>query len=799
MLKRLLFAILVILSASFANAEEVTPAPEFVVQDNVEVWFVEAVGQGEIHLFLDNVEVENPYTIALTYEEQYFNFSAYAQLEGCLPSEIVDFEVVVPPVETPSPGPEFPEIRSSVTDESVIIQAFWDACVDDYNLMLFVDGIQVDNPCVLPRCDEDYLVYAVALLEYDNYSLDTRCEILVPALEENRATTYVTMNDERLLVFPDSCLASVDNQDGMLIFTALDGSLYSYPIADVTAMEQQLTKELPTINSYAFDHKYNYQVYTDAAGTIDSDEIHVVVAGIGKRLTASFDLSDRRAVAIVDGTVQQSTVSRLRFDSSRVYTVGYRGDSILAPTADGNHYALKPFGREYTVTVDFLTDHSTSVPRIDINTVDGVDITSREVYVDAEIIIDGAGVFPSMTDSVKIKGRGNFSWSDNPGAKNPYRLKFAKKVRPLGLTYGKNWVLLANSIMGSAMTNAIGMKAASLLGTAVPNHIVPVELYINGEYRGSYNFTEKVGFSNNSINIPDESAATLLECDTYYDEIEGQKFTTSPYGFPVNVKEPEFYEGGTLLTLNDIRTRANAFFKAVKDGTDLADHVDIGYLASFLMLNEYICNVEIFHPKSTYCYHKNILEDSCKFIFGPVWDLDWGFGGSPGNTYFTKRIEFDYYKRPTTYTQYRFWNNVRANPKVARGIYEVWKRFSEDGLEELCEFVTEYYNYAKPSLDHNSEAGKDRTDYSAQAPQAVNWLRQRAAYISQQMAAEFKQKGDVNSDRTVSIADLACLINCLLAESTSSLLDPENADVNSDGMVNISDVSALIILLLTTN
>ena len=53
------------------------------------------------------------------------------------------------------------------------------------------------------------------------------------------------------------------------------------------------------------------------------------------------------------------------------------------------------------------------------------------------------------------------------------------------------------------------MKAACLVGTAGANHIVPVELYMNGEYRGSYNFTEKVGFSNNSIDLDDETGAAL--------------------------------------------------------------------------------------------------------------------------------------------------------------------------------------------------------------------------------------------------------------------------------------------------
>ena len=614
------------------------------------------------------------------------------------------------------------------------------------------------------------------------------------------ATSYLTMNDGRLLVFPDSCLADVRDQDGVLTFVALDGSLYAYPMTDVATVEQELTKELPTIISYKFNNKYNYQVSSDAEGAITENAVRVTVAGIGKRLTASFNLSDEQAVATVAGLVQQSKVSRLRFDPSQVYTVGYPGDSVLA-VVPGGGYAMMPFGREYTVTVDYLTDSSTSAPRIDINTVDGVGITSKEVYVDAEIIIDGAGVFPSMTDSVQVKGRGNFSWSDTPGAKNPYRLKFADKVRPLGLTKGKNWVLLANSIKGSALANAVGMKAASLMGNVAPNHIIPVDLYINGEYRGSYNFTEKVGLANNSVDLDDESVAALLELDSYYDEAEGQKFMSSPYNCPVNVKEPEFDEGTTLLTLNDIQNRVNAFFEAVMSGADLADYVDITYLARFLMLNEYICNVEIFHPKSTFCYHENILEDSCTFVFGPVWDLDWGFGGNPSSAerYFTKRIDFDFYRRPVSYNQYQFWNRVRANPKVARAIYDVWRQFLNDGLEELCEFVADYYNYAKPSIDNNCAAGLDPVDYSEQASRAESWLRQRAAYISQQMAKEFGKKGDVNGDRVVSIEDVTCLISYLLTESSDTLFDAANADVNDDGMLSIADVTALIDLLLTEN
>lgn len=53
-------------------------------------------------------------------------------------------------------------------------------------------------------------------------------------------------------------------------------------------------------------------------------------------------------------------------------------------------------------------------------------------------------------------------------------------------------------------------------------------------------------------------------------------------------------------------------------------------------------------------------------------------------------------------------------------------------------------------------------------------------------------RGDVNCDGNVSIADLTCLIDLLLAANQH----PKSADVNDDGSVSISDVTFLIDVLL---
>ena len=55
-------------------------------------------------------------------------------------------------------------------------------------------------------------------------------------------------------------------------------------------------------------------------------------------------------------------------------------------------------------------------------------------------------------------------------------------------------------------------------------------------------------------------------------------------------------------------------------------------------------------------------------------------------------------------------------------------------------------------------------------------------------------RGDVNSDGSVTIADVTALIDLLLSGNTSG---NDSADCNIDGSVNIADVTALIDYLLS--
>ena len=87
------------------------------------------------------------------------------------------------------------------------------------------------------------------------------------------ATHYVLLTNGRLCVFPDSCLRQWGYQNGNLVFTALDGSRYSYQSLNVVSCDKEPPRQLPAITSFKFNNEYNYQLIGDAVGVIDGDVI----------------------------------------------------------------------------------------------------------------------------------------------------------------------------------------------------------------------------------------------------------------------------------------------------------------------------------------------------------------------------------------------------------------------------------------------------------------------------------------------------------------------------------------------
>lgn len=546
------------------------------------------------------------------------------------------------------------------------------------------------------------------------------------------AALHVFLKDGRMEAYPLEYVTKRSETNGELVIETNIGQTFTYPLTDVASYSDQAPTNFPTFESFKFNNKFNDQLFTDAEGEMNGDTVFVTISAIGKRLTPSFKLPDGEDIEVyVNNTRQVSKVSRLRFDRDIYYVITRPGYQMLLPVESSEKgattYAKQPYGRIVRVHVDWLTDRA-QVPTIYININDGSDIDTKSYFKDATITIDGHDIFPSMEETaVQVKGRGNSSWG---WPKKPFRLKFEDKVKPLGMTKGKNWVLLSNYQAGSMMSNAIGMKAANLMGAAAANHIVPVDVYINGDFRGSYNLTEKVGLANNSVDLEDETAAALLELDSYYDEPSGQKFRSDPYNLPINIKEPEFEEGTTSLTLEDIQSNFNAFMRALYWKRDISKYVDVEQLARFMMVNELTLNYEFYHPKSTFCYRESFESDTSKYVFGPVWDLDWGFGYERNRTYFRSEANYNYWIDGPNMEVVAFIRDLRFKYEPLSEIYkDLWQQFMENDLEELKEYCQDYYDFAKNSFIANRSVWGDNTDYAKQAKEASEWLATRSQTI----------------------------------------------------------------------
>lgn len=407
-------------------------------------------------------------------------------------------------------------------------------------------------------------------------------------------------------------------------------------------------------------------------------------------------------------------------------------------------YSMQPYGTDYRVSINWLTAHAADIPRIDIQVNGGRIITDKKDYLRAHINIDGKNVYPSLTDSVNIRGRGNSSWTvpqayDYNGSqvvtfnpKNPYRLKFDKKRSPFGLKSGKNWVLLANKQNGSLMSNAIGMKIAAVVGTASANHIIPVEVYLNGDYRGNYNLTEQVAISANSIDLDNELEASLLEIDTYFDE--AFKFRSNAYNLPVNIKFPEFGDDETNLTQDCIESDFNDFVVKLKAGESIENLVDIEYLARYLFVNDLILNYEIIHPKSTYLHRPSYSNG--KYIFGPIWDLDWAWGyelaygqGTRQYPYCTIGAENDFYTSKP-FEAVDFIQDLRyKSPALAKAYYKVCKNFKDNYLQEILDYCDDYYEFSKSSFERNDAKWHEGHKYDIVKENYKSWISRRINFI----------------------------------------------------------------------
>lgn len=234
---------------------------------------------------------------------------------------------------------------------------------------------------------------------------------------------------------------------------------------------------------------------------------------------------------------------------------------------------------------------------------------------------------------VEIKGRGNSSWTMF-GDKKGYQIKFDSKTSLLGMNEAKKWILIANACDDSMIRNQLAYHVASSMDMGFVPSFRYVDLWIDGNYRGTYMLGEKVEIGENRLALTD-SLGVLFEHDEAF-------FDDEDYCFFSEILQKHFVLKDTVETDESLVSAGIADFETALDQfsvylyshdpeeitlEDLSEMIDVDSFVKYYLLNEYVQNREAF--ASSFYWYKDGPEDVLHL--GPIWDFDtcMGSDGAP--------------------------------------------------------------------------------------------------------------------------------------------------------------------------
>lgn len=155
-----------------------------------------------------------------------------------------------------------------------------------------------------------------------------------------------------------------------------------------------------------------------------------------------------------------------------------------------------------------------------------------------------------------IKGRGNVTWENSE--KKGYHIKFPKKEDLFHMGAAKDWVLLANDFDASMLRNTTTYEFAANSGVAFTPESTFLDIYMNGQYWGTYQLCEKIEVDSERVAIPDLTGKTekanpgieLSECTRFGTETVQDSMTVpgTMMGYEIP-EDPSDITGGYLLEL----------------------------------------------------------------------------------------------------------------------------------------------------------------------------------------------------------------------------------------------------------
>lgn len=355
----------------------------------------------------------------------------------------------------------------------------------------------------------------------------------------------------------------------------------------------------------------------------------------------------------------QIDIKTIEFDKGLYTVCDKQGESIL----------LKIISSENTSSV-FINTKSKSM-----DYVHGASTTKdKNNKEDGRIkIVDGQGKIQCDQRLDSIKGHGNSTWLNNE--KKSYNIDIGEIINLFGVESEK-FVLLSNSYDKSLFRNLYVYDLSRSIGLSAPKSTI-VDLWLNGEYNGTYLMCQKINITPDFVNIydleydnellngpmndfqqMDNGESTMGGNKMWVNAINSPKEVTGGYILEFIMKD--YYEKidleksepiGQFVSLRGQLVRVispqyptkeeieyiSDFFQEMEDALysetgyngknkHFTEYLDLDSFVKMYLIQEFTMNADAV-SNSFYCF-KNRADIDDKLYSGPVWDFDISLGNT---------------------------------------------------------------------------------------------------------------------------------------------------------------------------
>ena len=335
----------------------------------------------------------------------------------------------------------------------------------------------------------------------------------------------------------------------------------------------------------------------------------------------------------------------------------------------------------------------TNLPTVSIHTEAGYDPKDKVTEMPSFITITYDGGTRIQEYPITARGRGNASWGF---PKKPWRIKFNDgkshhmlKDSPMeSPSKAKKWTLINNYGDKTLMRNCLAFEVSKRIGAPYTPWCQPVDVIMNGEYKGCYQLCDQVSVDKNRVPVtemetwdneePEVTGGYLIEVDAYASQ-ESSWFTSSR-GNPVTIKHPGD-DDITTQQHNYIQGYFNLMESAVfaSNYTDPENgyrkYLDIESFLKHFLIGEFSGNMDTYW--SVYMYKER---EESQFHVSPCWDFDLAFDNDQRIYPVNGRSDWAYKGGSAAGNMKSFVSRLLGDNAADRQLNQLWIDNRKEGL-----------------------------------------------------------------------------------------------------------------------